>query len=632
MSIETKLQKLVDIKKDIKSALEEKNRTPTNEFSTYANEIRSLITGGATILNEGKAAVQPAKKYDTLYFDTSLTNEEVESILSPVPLATQNIENFLYACGNADLSLGFSVIVYGHIDVGFLIFFADEINGTDTPIYASNTEMLANLNFTERFIGWNPEFDGMITISSDYTTPVDSLEETIIGAQNKLIRDLFFVLGETKKLQGTYDGASLKVNNTYIDISSLLDQKKLPLNINVVDNNLVAENIAEGVNILGVIGTHTCVVIPTVTDLVVSQEGIATWTAPDITSLAEYNPVISYLVSVNSKEAIETSDTTLNLKTSLDNGTNNISIIVKAILTNNKDTSTTIEYSKPGTITTLSTGLSNARFDTSAAAVGTDIYICGGHNQWGDIKQILKFDTTTKIITVPIGTLSSEVSGTSAAAVGNNIYIFGGNNGSNFFDLIQKFDTTTKTTTTLNATLPLPTSHTSAAAVGNNIYIFGGYTADGRLNTILKFDTTTETITTLSETLFSFVSGTSAAAVENNIYIFGGYGTTCSNVIQKFDTTTETRTKLSTTLPLIASNTSAAAVENNIYIFGGYTGNGSLNTILKFDTTTETITTLSTTLPSEVSHTSAAAVGNNIYIFGGHGATDYATIVKYTTE
>ena len=45
MSIETKLQKLVDIKKDIKSALEEKGRNPTNDFSTYANEIRDLIKG-----------------------------------------------------------------------------------------------------------------------------------------------------------------------------------------------------------------------------------------------------------------------------------------------------------------------------------------------------------------------------------------------------------------------------------------------------------------------------------------------------------------------------------------------------------------------------------------------------------
>ena len=45
MSIETKLQKLVDIKKDIKSALKEEGRNPTNDFSTYANEIRDLIKG-----------------------------------------------------------------------------------------------------------------------------------------------------------------------------------------------------------------------------------------------------------------------------------------------------------------------------------------------------------------------------------------------------------------------------------------------------------------------------------------------------------------------------------------------------------------------------------------------------------
>ena len=45
MSIETKLQKLVDIKKDIKSALKEEGREPTNDFSTYANEIRDLIKG-----------------------------------------------------------------------------------------------------------------------------------------------------------------------------------------------------------------------------------------------------------------------------------------------------------------------------------------------------------------------------------------------------------------------------------------------------------------------------------------------------------------------------------------------------------------------------------------------------------
>ena len=56
------------------------------------------------------------------------------------------------------------------------------------------------------------------------------------------------------------------------------------------------------------------ITIPSVSNLQVSEKGIATWTAPDITSLAAYNPAISYLVSVNGNEAIETNDTTLNLK------------------------------------------------------------------------------------------------------------------------------------------------------------------------------------------------------------------------------------------------------------------------------------------------------------------------------
>ena len=48
MSVATKLAKLKAIKQDIKSALEEKGQTPSNVFSTYANNIRSIETGGIT--------------------------------------------------------------------------------------------------------------------------------------------------------------------------------------------------------------------------------------------------------------------------------------------------------------------------------------------------------------------------------------------------------------------------------------------------------------------------------------------------------------------------------------------------------------------------------------------------------
>ena len=48
MSIATKLAKLNTIKQDIKSALEEKGQTPSNVFSTYANNIRAIETGGGS--------------------------------------------------------------------------------------------------------------------------------------------------------------------------------------------------------------------------------------------------------------------------------------------------------------------------------------------------------------------------------------------------------------------------------------------------------------------------------------------------------------------------------------------------------------------------------------------------------
>ena len=48
MSIATKLAKLKTIKQDIKIALEEKGQTPSNVFSTYANNIRAIETGGGS--------------------------------------------------------------------------------------------------------------------------------------------------------------------------------------------------------------------------------------------------------------------------------------------------------------------------------------------------------------------------------------------------------------------------------------------------------------------------------------------------------------------------------------------------------------------------------------------------------
>ena len=73
MSIATKLAKLKTIKQDIKSALEEKGQTPSNVFSTYANNIRAIETGGSG----GDTSQEDGLITRTL---TSYSNDRVNSI------------------------------------------------------------------------------------------------------------------------------------------------------------------------------------------------------------------------------------------------------------------------------------------------------------------------------------------------------------------------------------------------------------------------------------------------------------------------------------------------------------------------------------------------------------------------
>ena len=72
MSIATKLAKLKTIKQDIKSALEEKGQTPSNVFSTYANNIRAIETGGIT--PSGELAITENGTYDVTNYASANVN------------------------------------------------------------------------------------------------------------------------------------------------------------------------------------------------------------------------------------------------------------------------------------------------------------------------------------------------------------------------------------------------------------------------------------------------------------------------------------------------------------------------------------------------------------------------------
>ena len=373
--------------------------------------------------------------------------------------------------------------------------------------------------------------------------------------------------------------------------------------------------------------------IPSVNNLVVSEKGIATWSAPDITSLSAYNPVISYLVSVNGNEAIETNDTTLSLKLVLQDGSNTVSVVVKALLTNNKDTSTTIEYSKPTeAITTLDSKLSIASLNYGVASVGTNIYIF--------LKQqaVQKFDTISDTITTlsktPLDKYGPSV--VSPQVIGNKIYLMA--NESTYYDYYALvFDTDTYNVSSSKKSTDKLKSK-SFATIGSNIYSFGGQNSSGStyLN-IRKFDTENLTFTTLSTALPFNLANSYACAIGSYIYILGGQisSSEISNAILKFDTTTETITTLDVILPISAYSCCGAVVGTDIYLFGGFDGSNKLNTIVKFDSVNLICETRELTLPNATTfvESSAASVNGVVYIFGGNTSNgDTNNIVKYTAE
>lgn len=74
MSIATKLAKLKTIKQDIKSALEEKGQTPSNVFSTYANNIRAIETGGGSSNNDPR--INRSSNYPEIPLPSQITETE----------------------------------------------------------------------------------------------------------------------------------------------------------------------------------------------------------------------------------------------------------------------------------------------------------------------------------------------------------------------------------------------------------------------------------------------------------------------------------------------------------------------------------------------------------------------------
>ena len=206
----------------------------------------------------GGTLVDPTQTYSRLYFNTKLTNEEIMALMNTLELTYEGVGNLLYTTIYRD-SGGMDGILAGVMaDTGTYVLMRML---TNEILFAINGNVIDE---TITFTGWNPniDFSNGIEISGETVGtefPIDG-GSIPIGANNDKIANLFSSepIKEPihKGLSGAYDGTNLEVESTHINISALLDEHKLPLNINVVDDSLIPSNIVSGVNILGVEGSY----------------------------------------------------------------------------------------------------------------------------------------------------------------------------------------------------------------------------------------------------------------------------------------------------------------------------------------------------------------------------------------
>lgn len=270
------------------------------------------------------------------------------------------------------------------------------------------------------------------------------------------------------------NGVTLKTAGTYVE-------EDLEVGLSESDkSSLVPENVAEGITILGVEGTFKGggVEIPSVSNIELNMDTLLlSWTAPDITELAEYSPTISYIIQIRDHE-LTTTSTSISLSGYLQEGSNEILVKVKAVLTHyDNGITTTTDYSQPEYyIAILDATTSVFRKFLRGVKVGNEVYIFGGYDENNYAYKsvdIFNLETETMSTIDDIGDSYNYECG--LVAVGTDIYKIEGRAKatSSGLKVIKKLDTITKSWTTLGVTIPQFANNTLIALyLEGYIYIF----------------------------------------------------------------------------------------------------------------------------------------------------------------
>lgn len=183
----------------------------------------------------GKKPVPNTGFVDKVYFNTNLSESEVETILSTLTYSGQEEleQKYILVAGTVENpTYGFIVVASPQIG----IYAIGDM--TQKAIWANQVAVdYLGAEFGVTTAGWQAGFTNPIEINSEVISEVPEAN-ILIGNENDKLVDLFYMAGEpkttteTKTLSGTYDGTPITATED-VNMTELLEQRKLPLRINV---------------------------------------------------------------------------------------------------------------------------------------------------------------------------------------------------------------------------------------------------------------------------------------------------------------------------------------------------------------------------------------------------------------
>lgn len=261
--------------------------------------------------------------------------------------------------------------------------------------------------------------------------------------------------------------------------------------------------------------------------------------------------------------------------------------------------------------------MSVGRFNPSATALGSKIYVAGGYSFSNNGRHL----TTLEEYDINTGTWSTKASmqtgrrGHTSHVINSVLYVIGGENGGEIAS-VEAYDFATNTWSN-KASLSVERSFHSSCVYNGNIYVFGGFTEDGDpwvthskvLATVEMYDPSTNTWTAKSSMTQSNRS-MACAVVNDKIYVLGGANNEMGYDI--YDPILDSWSVGGSMRTSLVMGFAAFVVNDKLYVLGG---NGFF-IVEALDLSTNSWSVKSS-IPTPRNDVGYATSGNTVYVVGG---------------